>query len=449
MNAYIYSLVLNAKSGSLKAFEQLYIKYKDKVYALALATLKSASEAKEVTRQAFIHAFENLGSLQDEKAFDVWIQYFALHESNAGHKDNIYAGERETYDKNAERIEDDFFVPQEYIERYDLSYRLRMIIDGLPKIRRQTLILSVYDRLSPAEIAQIMECSVKDVISRLRYTKGHIKTEIEKRERQTGEHFYQTTLIPFDSIYTYMIHSRVMSATAAADIWKEIREYILSADSRNIKPKKLSVGIKAAIAASIATIFICAGIVTALLTGSMFSARGADGRNVSETAPYSAATADSATAAIPGQESSSKLDSQLICKISGTYYVPKAAGNTTISLTVKADGSVTEQVSGKGTDPSENTTTAEIVSISKTDSTVCQFETTPDFTFYNADGSYTDSINATYYAADTPMKDVPESVKAYLSGFSSIDLSGKTLGIPVIVTDKDTYYVGSSDDPNN
>ena len=47
MNSYIYSLILDAKQGDLKAMEQLYIKYKDKVYALALTTTKSANEAEE------------------------------------------------------------------------------------------------------------------------------------------------------------------------------------------------------------------------------------------------------------------------------------------------------------------------------------------------------------------------------------------------------------------
>ena len=146
MNPYIYSLVLDAKEGDPKAFEQLYIQYKDKVYALALATTKSASEAEEATRLTFIQVFRQVGSLQDTNAFDIWLRYIALNESNAlRQSNNRYLDENEVSDPHAERIEDDFLMPQDYIERDDLSYRMRMIIDGLPRIRRQTLILSLYD----------------------------------------------------------------------------------------------------------------------------------------------------------------------------------------------------------------------------------------------------------------------------------------------------------------
>ena len=234
MNPYIYSLVLDAKEGDPKAFEQLYIQYKDKVYALALATTKSASEAEEATRLTFIQVFRQVGSLQDTNAFDIWLRYIALNESNAlRQSNNRYLDENEVSDPHAERIEDDFLMPQDYIERDDLSYRMRMIIDGLPRIRRQTLILSLYDKLSPAEIAQITGGSEDEVISRLRCSKGHIKSELEAREHETGEHFYNTTMVPFDNVYSYLIHSRGMSAESAAKVWEQIQSSLTEENQRS------------------------------------------------------------------------------------------------------------------------------------------------------------------------------------------------------------------------
>ena len=469
MNSTIDSPVRNAKEGNLKAFEQLYIKYKDKVYALALATLKNAGEAEEVTRHTFIRAYEQLDTLRDENAFDLWIQYIALCESNGVCRlGSSPVDEHEADNNNAERIEDDFFVPQDYIERCDLSYRLTMIIDRLPTIRRQTLILSLYDKLSVSGIAQIMNCSEDDVISRICYTKGYIKNELEKHEHEAGEQFSNTTLIPFDNIYTFLIHSSVMSASTAADIWKDIREYIKTANADRTKQKKTPVAVKAAIAASIATIFICAGIVTVLLTGPTFSAKKAAATEPAETtAVTEAAQAPAATAApateaqsIPDPEpapaidpepeeqtdAASDIDSEWLSQIAGTYYVPRMAGYTNITLTIEENGTLTERTFSTGAQPFDDSTSAEIISVNPVDSTVCRFETTPDFTYYDTNGSYNDSFKATYYSSETPIASIPSSMMEYLTNFSYIDLTGETLGIPVIATDKGTYYIGSSND---
>ena len=115
------------------------------------------------------------------------------------------------------------------------------------------LILSLYDKLSPAEIAQITGGSEDEVISRLRCSKGHIKSELEAREHETGEHFYNTTLVPFDNVYSYLIHSRGMSAESAAKVWEQIQSSLTEENQRS-KKRKIPFGIKAAIAASVATI---------------------------------------------------------------------------------------------------------------------------------------------------------------------------------------------------
>lgn len=462
MNSYIYSLTLNAKQGDLKALEQLYIKYKDSVYALALTTTKSAKEAEEVTRLTFIQVCDHIASLEDPNSFDVWLQYIALNESNTFHRNNSHSDERESPGKYEQRIEDDFFLPQDYIERFDLSYRLRMIIEGLPKIRRQTLILSLYDKLAPAEIAQIMGCTEEEIITRIRCTKGHIKTEIEEREHETGEKISNATLIPFDDVYSSLIHSRVMSAQTAAQIWKQVRTYAESERGIIAGKKRMSVGIKAMIAASIAIIVICAGIITLLLAGPSFRTNKAVKSDAAETiasteaetqAPATSAATDAADSAAektsdspdpePAPEEkavsqpeeqetpASNNNSELLSTIAGNYYMPQMAGYTHVSLGIE-NGTVTQHVFGGGAEPINKSESGEINSVSRVSDTVIRYESSSGAAF-----------SGTYYGADTPLSQVPSSTIEYLSGFNRYDLSGDTLGITIVVDDQNTCYVKS------
>ena len=467
MNANIYSLILDAKQGNLKALEQLYITYKDKVYALALTTTKSAGEAEEATRLTFMQMCDQIGTLADPDSFDVWLQYIALNESNALHRSSGHPIEGEAPGSYEQRIEDDFFLPREYSERHDLSYRLRLIIESLPKIRRQTLILSLYNKLTPAEIAQIMGCPEDQVISRIRCTKGHIKTEIENREHETGEHFSNAALIPFSDVYASLIHSRVMSAQTAATIWEQIRAYAESRHNKNDNKRKISVGVKAAIIASIATIVICAGILALLLMGPKFSSdkavasEAAETTAVTEAATQAPAATDASATDTPAEKTPAAPDpepapeenaapqskepaapasagsSEILSEISGKYYMPQSAGYTHVGLIIE-NGTVTQTTIGPDVDHS---TSADISSVSADSKTVYRIETTPDFSFNGPSGEYKDSFNAIYYGADTPMADIPSTVIQHLSGFNQLNLSGETLGFSLIVDDHNLCYV--------
>lgn len=231
MDQYTIDLLHAAKQGNVDAFEHIYRMYKDKIYALTLATLKNQQDAEDATQQTFIQVYEKLNTLRDMNTFNTWIQRIALNESKMllrKRKGDVSMDDEET-GALAERIEDDFMLPQDYAERADLSQRLREIINELPATQRQALVLQMYSNLSMAEIAQVMDCSENTVKSRIRYAKAYIKTEIEERERKSGEKFYGVMLLPFSTPFIRVIQSQSMTPFTAARIWNGINYHIVAA----------------------------------------------------------------------------------------------------------------------------------------------------------------------------------------------------------------------------
>lgn len=228
MDQYTHDLLSAAKEGNIDAFEHIYHMFKDKVYAVSLSTLKNPQDAEDATQQTFMRVYEKLGTLNDLNAFNTWIQRIAINESNMilrKRKGDVSIDD-ETNGALVEKIEDEFMLPQEYAERDDLSIRLREIIDDLPAVQRQALVLQMYSNMSTAEIAQVMGCSENTVKSRLRYAKAHIKTEIEERERKSGDKFYGAVFLPFGSVYTRLVQSESMSPAVTERIWGELNSYI-------------------------------------------------------------------------------------------------------------------------------------------------------------------------------------------------------------------------------
>ena len=273
MDKYTNDLLQAARQGNVEAFEHIYHMYKDKIYALTLSTLREPQDAEDATQQTFIKVYENLGSLNDLGAFNTWIQRIAINESNMllrKRRGNISIDDEST-GALVEKIEDDFMLPQDYAEQSDLSQRLREIINELPAVQRQALVLQIYSELSISEIARIMDCSENTVKSRIRYAKAHIKTEIEERERKSGDKFFGVVMLPFGSVFFRFTQNQSMSHAASARVWGEISSHIgqiaasgaVSGAAAGAAAKGgMALGAKLAIASLVSVAVICGSVIT-------------------------------------------------------------------------------------------------------------------------------------------------------------------------------------------
>ena len=73
MQADSSDLIQRAQQGDQAAFEQLYRAHVGRVYALCLRLTADAAQAEERTQDAFVRAWERLGSFRRESAFATWL----------------------------------------------------------------------------------------------------------------------------------------------------------------------------------------------------------------------------------------------------------------------------------------------------------------------------------------------------------------------------------------
>ena len=220
---YRRTLVFAAKHGNEKSFGALYEMYYEKIYALALTTLKNAADAEDALQMAFIRAWQSIRTLEDIDAFNSWIQRIALHQCyDILRKKNIripFEDMQETV--VLDREEEELALPQAYAERRDLNERLKAVIDTLSDVQRQTVMLYYFSELSVEEIAQVMGCSEGTVKSRLFLARKSIKTEIEERERRSGERFYGVVgmpMLPFSYLFVLQVKRTMIPRTAALGV---------------------------------------------------------------------------------------------------------------------------------------------------------------------------------------------------------------------------------------
>lgn len=220
MSGHEVRLVTAARDGDSGSFEELFGIYRDKVYALARTILKNSGDAEDVLQETFIAAWKKLGALKTPEAFSVWIQIIAKNLCNMRlRKKNIAIlldADQEIENTSEESSEE--ALPAVYAEMTDLRERLGRIIESLPDVQRETVVLYYFSELSVEEISSVMECGENTVKTRLYLARRTIRSEIEEQERHSGEKFYGVAgipMLPLGSLIRSHIQSFSLGESAA------------------------------------------------------------------------------------------------------------------------------------------------------------------------------------------------------------------------------------------
>jgi len=173
-------LTSGIRSGSLKAFEQLYHRYKEKLYYFSLKYLNDRDEAEEIVQIVFISLWEHRNTLESSLSVKSY-----LYKSTVNNIFNFLKKKaiRIRY-ANEEMLKLEESSNQTYEQMFynDLEKKIEAIILSLPPQQQKILNLSRFDGLSNDEIASKMELSVRTVENQIyratKILKEHIKSEI-------------------------------------------------------------------------------------------------------------------------------------------------------------------------------------------------------------------------------------------------------------------------------
>ena len=167
-------LVERAQRGDKQAFEMLVVKYQRKLARLLSRFVRDASEVEDVTQEAFIKAYRALPSFRGESAFYTWLYRIGI---NTAKNYLVALGRRaptvtEVDNEEAEDIEvgeqlKDMNTPEQQMMTRQIAETVNSTLQALPEELRTAITLREIDGLSYEEIAQIMNCPIGTVRSRI------------------------------------------------------------------------------------------------------------------------------------------------------------------------------------------------------------------------------------------------------------------------------------------
>lgn len=192
----IRRLVLQAGQGDRAAFGELYEETGRSVYFNCLKLLGNAQQAEDITQDTFMKALEKLDSLKEPENFSAWVNRIAINNCKMYFRKNPRTAEDES-EKIIDDTPDSELIPDDYADSEEKRRIIMNIIDtALTDEQRQTIILFYFDMMSVAEIAEIMECSVGTVTSRLSAARKKIREAVLIYEKKNNDRLHAVMPIP-------------------------------------------------------------------------------------------------------------------------------------------------------------------------------------------------------------------------------------------------------------
>ena len=167
-------LVARVQRGDKAAFDLLVRKYQHKIAKLVSRYVRDRTEVEDVTQEAFIKAYRALRGFRGESAFYTWLYRIGI---NTAKNYLVSRGRRaptstEFDIEEAESFEDagllhDLNTPEATLLTKEIGDTVNAAVEALPEELRTALTLREIEGLSYEDIAQVMNCPIGTVRSRI------------------------------------------------------------------------------------------------------------------------------------------------------------------------------------------------------------------------------------------------------------------------------------------
>ncbi|PZQ65939.1 MAG: RNA polymerase sigma factor RpoE [Variovorax paradoxus] len=190
-----FQLVQRTVAGDGKAFELLVLKYQRRIERLIGRMVRDVDLVEDIAQETFIRAYRALHQFRGEAQFYTWLYRIAVNTAKKALVDmkrdptipeaalrGASDDDDETYRPGNEPISDE--TPDSVLAANEIAAAVNAAMEALPAELRQAVTLREIEGLSYEEIAEVMNCPIGTVRSRI----FRAREAISARVKRAGDH---------------------------------------------------------------------------------------------------------------------------------------------------------------------------------------------------------------------------------------------------------------------
>ena len=177
-------LVSRSMGGDLDSFNQLVLRWERPIYALAYRVIGREEDARDVCQETFLRAFRALGGFKGQAKFSSWLYRITLNlcrdwirrerrQPLAQTPEGIDLVELAGEAEGTESIED-------LVARKEIGAAVAKAMALLPEEQRTAIVLKEYHGLTFQEIADMLDCPLSTVKTRLYQGLTVLRRQLER-----------------------------------------------------------------------------------------------------------------------------------------------------------------------------------------------------------------------------------------------------------------------------
>ncbi len=181
-------LVERVKRGDVRAFEMLVVKYQRRVERLIGRMVRDVDLVQDIAQESFIRAYRALPQFRGDSAFYTWLYRIAVNTAKKALMDmkrdplvlesSRHQSEDGEETSRAENELSDGETPEALLASKEVAAAVNAAIQALSEDLRQAITLREIEGLSYEEIAEMMNCPIGTVRSRIFRAREAIATRL-------------------------------------------------------------------------------------------------------------------------------------------------------------------------------------------------------------------------------------------------------------------------------
>ncbi|OGT77762.1 MAG: RNA polymerase sigma factor RpoE [Gammaproteobacteria bacterium RIFCSPLOWO2_02_FULL_52_10] len=166
-------LVARVQQGDKAAFDVLVLRYQSRITNLISRFVRNQNDTLDITQEAFLKAYRALPNFRGDSAFYTWLyriaintakNYLSLQSRRSAEVEQDFT---EIEQIDGDNVLKDHATPEHLLLTDEIQATIISTIEQLPEDLRVAITLREIEGLSYEEIAEVMECPIGTVRSRI------------------------------------------------------------------------------------------------------------------------------------------------------------------------------------------------------------------------------------------------------------------------------------------